>query len=118
MLYLKYDLSEQALEGEFDIPDLTPSTIKGRLDQFSLQFDTLHDTNGSVKSDHHMILIARDKCAEYYMGNPMGPYQVKSIKNSTLHTYTMDLQHPFSRIDFNVINSSMSNWVAEFRSYF
>jgi hypothetical protein len=38
VLYLKYDFSEQALEGAFDIPDETPSTIECKHDQISFQF--------------------------------------------------------------------------------
>jgi hypothetical protein len=117
ILYLKYDFSERALEGAFDIPDYTPSTDKEKPDQVAFHFDTLHDTTESLSSDDHMIVITRNKGVEHYIGDP-NPSNITSIKNSTLSMGSMDLLDPFSRIDFSIINSSQCRWSAEFKIYF
>jgi hypothetical protein len=118
ILYLKYDFSQKALAGAFDIADTTPSNIREKLDQIALQFDTLHDASPSLSSDDHIIVFTRTQNVEYYVGEPSSPLKIKSVTNSTLGQHMLILQNPFSRVDFNIMNSSSAKWTGEFKIYF
>lgn len=118
ILYLKYELFDNALSAAFYIPDKTPFVNQSSPDQISFNFDTLHTASKTIDSDDHFIVFVRDGHAEYYRGgatqtSPKGKFI--SIANST--TNTLKLNNPFSRLDFKTLSNSNA-WQGEFKIYF
>jgi hypothetical protein len=112
IVYLKYEASEQALDGAFTIADDTPSTTINKLDQISFLFDPYHSGGYNIQSDDQQIVFARNTAVEYYYGTEQGKY--KLISNST---GPINLHSPFSKVAFKII-SEIDNWRGEFKIYF
>ena len=117
IVYLKYDLSDRAMDGAFIIPDKTPSTVKGKLDQISFLFDVTHTAAKHTDPNDHLIVFGRDKESEYYLGKQAKESGYNSIQNSTMNGHTIVLHNPFSRADFNIVSNPL-NWTGEFKIYF
>lgn len=112
VVYLKYEASEQALDGAFTIADDTPSTTVNKLDQISFYFDPYHYGGYNVQQDDQQIVFGRNAALEYYSGTEQGKY--KLVSNST---HTLNLRNPFSRVAYKIV-SEIDNWRGEFRIYF
>lgn len=112
------------MSGAFNISDHTPILDDPEsFDQIAFYFDGSHTGSNTTGPNLQQIVFNRNGTAEYYKGknasnvadNSSGYYDLKTTSDGN----TMDLENPFSKVDFNVTSNidKNSSWQGEFRIF-